>query len=845
MLEFQEGFFEQEVRDGFYLDVTMKTLWASELELLQKVAEVCAKYNLQWYAAYGTLLGAIRHEGFVPWDDDMDIWMMRKDYNKLMEVLPKELPEGYRVRGPLTDEGYEQFHTCVNNGSGISVAKEWLAANHNCPFTVGLDIFPLDYLPRNKKDRETQKNIFTLIGRIAQLAKGLYRGTFKEEASTVTPEEVIVELKDGLKYLKKNFKFSLDPKLIEEERWEKVTSEIWKWGNYVAMMYDEKESDYIVEYLDWVKMPTKKFPKAWFAETYAADFESVMLPIPCNYDEILLAVYSNYQIIARKTAAHEYPFYARQLRQLRQYVKNAEKGILGESIESVIEEREQLPEWMAKRVEEARKQGKKIILTANNTDVYVSDPQNALSNLEKRLEFFEKHTDQLLLWWRPHKMMSKVLGRISGDCVKQYEEILKKYKDAAWGICDEGDYVDWAVENCDIYYGEMNAILQQFQNEGKAILLSGEETEEVTAKNERMLLDSRTIVNYTDYVIVGNKMYFANTNFNALVIADAESRQILDMIPFEGEDIATKDMHLHCMEKNGKICFLPVGNGPVRIYDIESGKQTVVKLDMPEVASKATWDSFEFAGEIYLLPANIQQGIWLWDVAKDTFILQDWWTPGEADPDVKHSVIDDHRVVSLLYKSEIILITDFEQKTIVRHKLPNDDVCTIAGDGTTFWYTTWASNKVFRWNSNTGRAKEIEIPKENYLGKPFTPYYFGTCLLGENLYVTSRTGEDLFCLNINTQEVKHLGEMDYLDWDYMPWEKEPFFKVVDKKLVCMTRNTHKYRTIDLETDEVAVHIDYLKLGAWEEYRKYVSLYRGVLFYEEAGVYDENMLLLVR
>ena len=70
---------------------TLKDIQLLYLELLRFIDNVCEKYDLDYCLTYGTLLGAIRHKGFIPWDDDCDILMIRKDYDKLIEVLPKEI----------------------------------------------------------------------------------------------------------------------------------------------------------------------------------------------------------------------------------------------------------------------------------------------------------------------------------------------------------------------------------------------------------------------------------------------------------------------------------------------------------------------------------------------------------------------------------------------------------------------------------------------------------------------------------------------------------------------------------------------------------------------------------
>lgn len=483
MLEFQESFFDQEIRNRFYLDTTMKTLWAAELEVMQKVAEVCDKYGLTWFVAYGTLLGAIRHEGFVPWDDDMDIWLIRDDYNKLMAVLPKELPKGYKVRSPLTDEGYDQFHTCLNNGDGINITKEWLEQFHNCPFTVGLDIFPLDYLPRDEADREMQKNLFLLAGRAAQLAKDMGYGKFNakdgepEEEARERIQKVKQEIREGMVYLEESCNLPVNHRLFEEEQWDSLASEMWKWGNHIAMMYNEEESDYLVEYCDYSQWEYKKFPKEWFGEVYGATYEGFMVPVPSGYDQILRHIYGEYWICVKKTGLHEYPFYARQLRELRKHVKDIEEraeavGLARSEDVEVREESTEIPDRWLPIVMKEDGSRKKLILSANDPNLYAAYGDKALDKLEETFKTFEAKKDQFTLWWRPHPVMRKMLDRVSTDLGERYQQILEQYKSAGYGICDETDNIERAVENCDAYYGDMNAIIQPFQNAEKPIMIT-------------------------------------------------------------------------------------------------------------------------------------------------------------------------------------------------------------------------------------------------------------------------------------------------------------------------------------------------------------------------------------
>ena len=89
-MQFTQDFFKPEIREEFEIQAMMKRAWAAQMEVLQVVADICEENGLQYFADGGTLLGAVRHQGFIPWDDDIDICLKREDYNRLISILQRQ-----------------------------------------------------------------------------------------------------------------------------------------------------------------------------------------------------------------------------------------------------------------------------------------------------------------------------------------------------------------------------------------------------------------------------------------------------------------------------------------------------------------------------------------------------------------------------------------------------------------------------------------------------------------------------------------------------------------------------------------------------------------------------------
>lgn len=139
-----DKFFEPETICNFFVSEKRKKIWAVEMDLYRELERVCKKHNLRYWAIGGTLIGAVRHHGFIPWDDDIDVCMPREDYEKLCGLYSKEFSSPYFLQTPQTDPGYYFSFAKFRNSNTTAISMPF----KNSLFNQGIfiDVFPLDYI---------------------------------------------------------------------------------------------------------------------------------------------------------------------------------------------------------------------------------------------------------------------------------------------------------------------------------------------------------------------------------------------------------------------------------------------------------------------------------------------------------------------------------------------------------------------------------------------------------------------------------------------------------------------------------------------------------------------------
>lgn len=150
-----EDFYQEEIRDGYLVTKETKELWAVELDLLAELDRICKKYAIEYMACGGTMLGALRHKGFIPWDDDIDVMMTWENYNRLCEIGPFEFRDPYFFQTDYTDRGSARGHIQIRNSNTTAILMSELEQKYQFNQGVFIDVFCLDHIPDDNKERNS------------------------------------------------------------------------------------------------------------------------------------------------------------------------------------------------------------------------------------------------------------------------------------------------------------------------------------------------------------------------------------------------------------------------------------------------------------------------------------------------------------------------------------------------------------------------------------------------------------------------------------------------------------------------------------------------------------------
>ena len=137
-----------------YPQQVLRRLQLTELEILDVVSEFCSKHQITWWLDSGTTLGAIRHEGFIPWDDDIDIGMVREDYDRFIALAETQLPAGYSLHTPQNTDRYPPMFAKVYKDGTRFLTRETIDARGQQG--IFIDVFPFDRLSMDPNTRKRQ-----------------------------------------------------------------------------------------------------------------------------------------------------------------------------------------------------------------------------------------------------------------------------------------------------------------------------------------------------------------------------------------------------------------------------------------------------------------------------------------------------------------------------------------------------------------------------------------------------------------------------------------------------------------------------------------------------------------
>lgn len=248
---------------GYKTPDKMKRVWNVELAMLDEIGRICKKHNLRYFLVHGSLLGAVRHRGFIPWDDDLDIAMPRNDYDRFIEFASRELPENLSVHTPITEKdifwgGYARMR------DSRTTAIEPRDMGHQGNLGIWVDILPFDVCTQDDRRFEKKERKICLFQKL--ISAGIYGRDFRTYM--------------GIKHWKWQL-YRLIAKCCGHDR-------LCRKLDAAQRMYTGEEADQIAFFTGMGKY--RRLQASNFEGTEELEFAGRRVPVPVGYEKYLFEI---------------------------------------------------------------------------------------------------------------------------------------------------------------------------------------------------------------------------------------------------------------------------------------------------------------------------------------------------------------------------------------------------------------------------------------------------------------------------------------------------------------------------------------------------------------------------
>ena len=550
-----QDFYKTEIRDGFPIGELMKRNWAAQLQVLEDVKEMCAKHDIKWFAFAGTALGAVRHKGFIPWDDDIDICMPGEDFIKFLYHM--EEFEGKYI--PLSAYSREDWVTRditrIGNTDKFNFSNENLDRWHNCPFAIGTDIFPLYYIPR---DKEKEEYILDLLEKVNALFE-------INEYNIKLIKEGRIEESKGLTDI-----ISASIIGLQEDTGYEFTSDRTL-ANQLCILFDQicrfttkEEADYMARMIPYMRSKKWRFRTDFFDKSVQVPYEMITVPLPKDIDGYCKVLYGDDYLKPRKGGqSHDYPYFGKQLRIVENKIEVldwAQKHQSSGELTLTIPHNQKLAD---------SKNEKCVVLYYTGVREMMIYGEYVIGKIKDLIEYFKQNQDTLQLWWCPGSFIKEEkdvppFSRLVPELKEQYENLIREFRESGIGICDESGDIEKALTDCDMYYGDDSFLSELFGKTGKPVYIQDYHTrllsEDLGCKKieNSGIFEGKVKPMFAEaaYLEDGKGYAFA-TNMNALFKIDTNNNTCEYLLSVPGEKSNGDFLYTIVKKTEGGLLFIP------------------------------------------------------------------------------------------------------------------------------------------------------------------------------------------------------------------------------------------------------------------------------------------------